>query len=446
MHASMFVVKSDQLLDDGSGNRLQVVLHSATGQVYLLPAAVLKTMQEAPKELAEPVREELLAARLLVTEDEEEFAEIIAENQRYLAERNARTFVLMPAAYCNMGCEYCGQEHFKLPRVGQHREAVRRRLLAAAAAPQTTDIWVNWFGAEPMMGYDQILDLSAALIPACESAGVNFGAKMVTNGSLLTLVKLRRLYHDARVTSFEITLDGPPDRHDAQRLLKSGQRSFHRITANMRAALDDPDLTNLQFSVRTNVSRANQDEHREFAAAVTDAGLAHPRVRFYTAMVREWGNDVSAFAVNPDDVVRIERNWLDAYAEFGLHHHALPLGRKHQVCVTVDTKAEVIAPTGGIYTCTEQPLVPSRAGSQIGHVADLRPEQPRPDGALDDWNESLLTSGKGSPCTRCEIFPICGGQCPLVWREGKPACPSIKATLPMRLTRYGESLGLVPTA
>ena len=385
---------------------------------------------------------ELHAADLLVDETREEFAEVIAENIAHLRNDHNRYFVLMPAAYCNMGCGYCGQQHVRLPKVEQHRDAVRRRLVLAAGAPETTAMRIGWFGAEPMMGYEQILDLSASVIEVCDEFGVTYSAKMVTNGSLLTIAKLRRLYQEARIDRFEITLDGPPDVHNAARRLKSGLTSFHRITDVMRKACEEVELAGIRFIIRTNISKSNKDLHREFAQAMADAGVIRPQVSYYSTVVREWGNDVSAFAVRPKELTEIERSWLDTYKQFGMSAEALPISRKYQVCTAVGRRGEVIAPNGDVHSCTEQPLVPRRAGSQIGHVTALQTPEYRPPGRFDDWNESLVRGETEAYCPGCSIFPICGGSCPLQWMEGTPACPTIRTTMPMRLSRYGISLGL----
>jgi len=440
---SAYIVQSDEALINGPGGRVRVVLQSATSQVYLLAEKTLDTLLNRPSDLPDAEFAEMIEAGLLVAAERDEFAETVAENKAEIQRNSVRSFVLMPAAYCNMGCGYCGQQHVRLPTSASHRAAVVNRLLMAVRSERTSGLYVSWFGAEPMMGYSQILDIATQVIPACESAGKTFTSHMVTNGALLTMSKLRRLYHDARVKSFEITLDGPPERHNEQRPLKSGQGSYDRITGLIAEACRQDDLADLRISIRTNISRANQNDYEAFAAAASAAGIVHPRVRFYPALVREWGNDVSEFAVARPDIVEIERNWLDAYAKYGMRGaDELPIGRTRTVCVTVNPQSEVIAPAGEVYTCTEMPLVPSRAGMDVGHVADLQTPAARPVGPLDDWNDRLVEGKTNAYCPTCSIFPICGGYCPLVWSEGSPACPPLKATMPMRLTRYGQSLGL----
>ncbi|WUH98345.1 SPASM domain-containing protein [Spirillospora sp. NBC_00431] len=441
MRASQFLVASDEVLLDAEANPVRLVLHTASGQVYVLAEDVLQRLTGRPAALSDGEQAELAAVDLLVADSRDEFSEAVEQNRAYLANLTDRMFVLMPAAYCNMGCGYCGQKHFRLPKQEQHRDAIKRRLIAAAEDPPTSAINVAWFGAEPMMGYAQILDISAAVIPACGSAGVPYSAKMVTNGSLLTLEKIRRLYHDCKLVFFEITLDGDAESHNSQRPLKSGRKSFGHIVSVIRQACD-ADLPGLRFSIRTNVSRANRGRHAQFAREMRDAGLADPRVSFYATPVREWGNDVSDYAIARRDLIDVERDWLEAYSDHGLDTGGvLPIKRRHMVCVAVNGRAEVIAPAGQLHSCTEQPLVPGREDTAIGHVTQAQSAELRPKGRYDDWNKNLL-GDTSAYCPSCAIFPICGGACPLIWDEGKPACPPLKVTLPMRLTRYGLQLGL----
>lgn len=441
MRLSQFVVLSDQVCADTDGVEVRVILHSLSGEVYVLPEDVLRTARNDPTALSHDVAEELLASGVLVEDGVDEFTPVVEENIAAARDTTSRRFVLMPTAYCNMGCGYCGQQHFKAAQDPQHRQAVKNRILHAIRATDTEHVHISWFGAEPMMGYAQILDIAATAIPACRENGVRFTSKMVTNGSLLTLNKIRTLYLDCGVDHFEITLDGSPTRHNRQRPLKSGQPSFERIVTAIREACAD-DLPDLTFTIRTNVSRANQNDQVEFATAMRDAGLGNqPKVSFYTALVRPWGNDVGAFAIRPDDVIAVDRQWLLACQAHGLAVNMVPYGRKKEVCVTVSRAAEVIDPRGNVHSCTEQPLVPGREDTTLGRVVDLQTPEFRSPGMYDSWNEDLL-GPTDAYCPTCAIFPICGGACPLVWHEGRPACPPLKRTMPMRLTAYGESLGL----
>jgi uncharacterized protein len=441
---SRHLVLSDAPLTSTDGRSCRLVLHTRTGQVYVLDEATARQLAHGVPDVSGAVIDELVAAELLVDDGVDEFTSAVRENSDAVAASSGRrSVVLMPSAYCNMGCGYCGQRHTAGAPGRRHRDDVVARLRQIIASPDTTALSVRWFGGEPMTGYAQILDIATTVIPMCEEKGVPYSSLMVTNGSLLTPANLRRLYLDCHVSRMEITLDGPAAAHDRQRPLHTGRGSFERIVRTIATACADEDLSGLSFTIRTNVSRQNQDTHREFAAAMRAAGLAHPRVRFYTALVRPWGNDVSDYAVPHDAVVEVEKQWLLAYRDHGLNSALLPIERTKHVCVAVNRAAEVIDPGGRVYSCTEQPLVPGREVDAVARLVDLGSPRLRPTGQFDSWHEELQ-GPTTAHCPSCAIFPICGGSCPLEWSEGRIPCPSLKQTMPMRLTLYGETLGLRP--
>ena len=62
------------------------------------------------------------------------------------------------------------------------------------------------------------------------------------------------------------------------------------------------------------------------------AGLANPRVYFYTALVRPWGNDVSDFAIRPQDVVAV-----------GIGRRAMGWGTGDGHAASGNTKGAIVA-------------------------------------------------------------------------------------------------------
>ncbi|MGH3713915.1 MAG: radical SAM protein [Micromonosporaceae bacterium] len=425
---------------DASGRRVRPVYHSATTRTFLIDEATAECLA-AGRTPAYGISE-LASLGLLVPRDRDEAAEVIAAGQAARRTNTTRRFVIMPTAYCNMGCTYCGQEHRRGTDAGRHRDQIVARVEAAVTSGRYDTADVRWFGAEPLMGYAVLRDLSRRFVALADRHGVRYSSKLVTNGVLLDGRKLAALAGECRVGTIEVTIDGPPAAHDASRPLKSGQSSYHRIVAAIRGALDDPELDQLRFRVRTNIGVNNAGQAAGFAAAMRDAGLAHPRVFFYPAPVHPWGNDVSRVAVSYQELARVELTWLAAYLAHGLTCGLLPTGTASLVCVAVDPHSEVIAPDGRIYSCTEQPLVPGSEDREVAQLGSLPPDQRRPDGDFDDWYDTVQSDETG--CRTCRILPVCGGQCPKLWREGSAPCPTLKTNLPDRLDLYATSLGLVP--
>jgi uncharacterized protein len=419
------------------------VLHTATARIFLVDLdTAARLAGETTPTGSDTADQQFHDLGLLVAADADEAGEVVAASRTAAATSRRREFVVMPSAYCNMGCGYCGQSHERTVTATAHRTILAERVAAAAAGGRHDSINVRWVGGEPMMGYAVIRDLSRRFIDAADRAAVAYTALIVTNGTLLDLRKLRALHHECRIGRVEVTLDGPADLHDTTRPLKNGAGSFDRITAVLRSALDAPDLAGLQISIRTNVGVGNAHLADETAAAFAAAGLAHPQVQCYPAPVHSWGNDVSDTALARQDMATAELSWLAAYLRHGLRTALLPATPRAVVCAAVTRHSEVLAPDGRVYSCTEQPLVPGHDDRHVTRLATLPVVALRPAGLFDDWYDAVDAGETG--CRGCAILPLCGGSCPKLWREGAVPCPPLKLNVRERLDLYARSVGCLP--
>ncbi|MER5863018.1 radical SAM protein [Kitasatospora sp. NPDC002040] len=356
-----------------------------------------------------------------------------------------RTFVLLPTSYCNMGCEYCGQEHRRAALGRDHREAVLARVLRAAEDERTDHLHVAWFGGEPLMAFATLRSMAREIVGRVQERGVEFSSKITTNGALLDRRKLRALVHECGVTRFDITLDGPREIHDAHRPLKSGKPSFDRLVDFLAESVADPEFAEVAFILRTNVDVQNHRHVPEYLQEMARRGFAGIRnVTFQLAPIHSWGNDIDALSLSKDQVARLEIEWFTMMADLGLNFSALPATVVENTCVATTLGGEVIGSNGNVFSCTEHPLVPEHErDSVLIPVTALKPGQPRPPGRFDTWTDRV-TAG-GMPCSSCWLLPVCGGNCPKRWDEGEIACPSMKANLPQRLSAVARSKGLRPT-
>lgn len=444
---SRYLVFSSAAYQHPSGRRLRAVFHTGRARALLLDTDTVDILVDGSGPAGLPAAEQSRLAELglLVPTGTDEAATVIAAGEQAAGHAGTRQFVIMPTAYCNMGCGYCGQQHRRdtpASRSTRHRDTIAARVEHAIADGGHDTVVVRWFGGEPLMGYAVLRSLSARFVAAAARHQVNYSALLVTNGALLDARKLRTLHLGCRVDRIEITIDGPQAVHEASRPLKSGQGSYDRITAALRGMLADPDLAGLQVTVRTNVGVHNADQADEFATAMRAAGLADPRIRFYPAPVHSWGNDVSEVRLRQHRAAEVELRWYAAYLDAGLHCQLLPPRPVAAVCTAVSRHSEVIAPDGRIYSCTEQPLVPGFSDEHVGTVDTIAVDTLRPAGRFDDWYAGLRSGETG--CRSCPILPVCGGACPKLWREGAPPCPPLKENLGQRLDLYVRSSGLVP--
>lgn len=419
------------------GRRLRPVFLSTSARTFLLDSDVALALQEGRlSAIATTAVQELSAAGLVVADNEDELAGVLRASKDAIQANRTRYLVLMPTAWCNMGCEYCGQEH-STDRDTTWPQLVMARAVASLDSPEIDQLSVGWFGGEPMVAYPRIRAFSQALIPAAEARGKEYSAQMTTNGSLLSHDKVRVLHLECRVNAIEITIDGPKSYHDVSRFLKNGGQSFDRIVHTLQQVLADSQLDSLELSVRSNVSRHNSHLAGQFAQEMTDAGFTDTRVLFYPAVVHEWGNDVSDFQMTLMKYAEVELEWLRQLSVHGLSLPLIPTETKPIVCLAVDVRGEVIDPAGNIFSCTEEPLIKGALSRRIGQLSQVAEGDRRPRGAYDDWLDSVSNGETG--CRECRILPICGGACPKAWRSGNPPCPALKLNLTDRLDLYAQA-------
>jgi uncharacterized protein len=320
---------------------------------------------------------------------------------------------------------------------------VAERVLAGINDEATTTVRVSWFGAEPMIGWHALLDLSRRFVPAAHDAGIDYGATIVTNGSLLTVEKIETLRHECLVRQFDITLDGPARIHDQHRPLRNGKRSFDKIVSTLKEALSSDGLSDVLIVLRTNVDVKNAGWVEEYLRFMADSGFATDRVLFSLAPVYAWSNDVSSIEIERKEYANLEIRWLSLMIDLGLRFEALPDEPKGAVCAAVTRSTEIHSSTGNVFSCSELPLVPKyEAEGGLGRTVDLGPIGLRPTGPFDDWHDSISLGEV--PCHSCTLLPVCGGSCPKQWREGNRACPPFKFTVQERFNLIARMNGFEP--
>jgi uncharacterized protein len=439
---SRYIVISRNTYGDGDDLRARVVYATRTAQTLYVPVPVADALAAGDVSALSPgMRQKLRDAQVVVPAEEDETAAILRRNRAAGQDASLVQFILMPTSYCNMGCLYCGQEHERGGMNRNHRDKIRARVLRAIRRPGTKKVRIDWFGAEPMMGYPVIRDLAKDFTAAADEAGVEYSSEMVTNGSLLTATNLDVLINECRVTKFDITFDGPPEVHDVHRPLKAGGRSFWKIVNTVRAALDHPGYEHVGWEFRTNVDVHNQDHVSAYFDQMAELGFARQNVTFSIARVRPWSNDVSELELQHPDFADAEIGWMAQMQRLGLTFSRMPNVAKKVTCPAVRENSELISGKGGVFSCTDQPLVPHlEAKTALGHVSDDDLPDKRPAGLYDDWND-FVEAGK-SGCRSCVFLPTCGGQCPKLWKEGYVPCPSYKFNAQGRLDLAAARLGL----
>lgn len=444
MTRSRYLLISEQTYRQPSG--VPVKLGYSTRIAKLFPLAPEVAAQLAGGDLTqlEPAElDRLTSLKAVVDTREDELAEVLGSYRAGSADPGVRVFTIMPTSYCNMACDYCGQEHFKSAVDRRRMDQLAARVEATIADPATTQVSVTWFGGEPLMALRVIRELSARFVAAAEQAGKGYESRMATNGSLLTTSTLRMLHRDCKLNSMVVTIDGPEELHDRRRIKRNRIGSFHHTIAVLADTVREQTVPGLQIIIRVNVDNENEHAVPDLITDLACFGLTPPQVQLQLMPVHSWGNDVSAVELEYKRYAATEAGWLRLAHTFGIGLTALPSTPKTRTCAATSPSVEIVDSGGRVYSCSEHPLVPKvRDTGILATLDDLTGSARRPAGSFDDWYDQV---GDGhQQCGKCPILPVCGGSCPKLWREGHIPCPSVRFNWQQRMDIAARQRGYQP--
>ena len=351
-----------------------------------------------------------------------------------------RSIAIMPTGGCNMRCEYCGQEHNSQLMTQDTVDATIAYLKRSLANGNYSNLFVRWFGGEPLIAYDQILEISDRVSELCSKLGIPFESEMSSNGTLLTIERLVELQNRANLRRLTITVDGNEECHNSSGPLKNNGNSHKLIMNLLKSAYDSRDkLKMMRISIRINVTKLNM---KGISALIDELGTFCKSKLFSLQIipVYDWGHSNGHLKLHQTDLDQLILEWTERAIGKGIRTEVLPLGKTASTCLSVGTHKDLIDPSGNIYSCTEYPLVkPYDTRKRLGNVHVYVKAQ-RPESDYDDFEKLFRLTQ--IDCRACEYLPVCGGGCPRRRAKGETSCPEFTRTIQQRLDILAKTVGL----
>lgn len=414
----------------GSDGRM-LLWNTYTGSVAeLLPEHRERTLELlTSKGVHEPfdtAAQHLVSRGFLVPEGMDE----VARFRMLFGQQHWRTdtlqMILLASEDCNFRCVYC-YEKFKngtmLPEV---RQGVRA--LLEARAPVLRSLGLNWFGGEPLYGWDAIEELAPFAQGKAREHGMAFSHEMTTNAYLLTEERATRLL-EWGCNRYQITVDGLSADHDCKRVGRDGGPTWHTIMDNLRAMKARPEP--FLVIIRVNYDRDNYPRLGPFLEQLSEDFAGDRRFILRFRQVGKWGgahdDELNTCGVPEHrqvlDSLRGQAVQMGLRAEGGLDDIRLP---GSQVCYAARPYNFIVGATGKLMKCT---IVLDEMEENI--VGQLHP-----DGRLEVNEGNLLKwvaphYETDSLCQSCYVLPGCqGAACPLTRiRDGHRSCCDVKSEL-----------------
>lgn len=318
-------------------------------EVKLFDLAVQKEFQDLVRcggcsKISSPLTQFLHEQKLLV--NPRELNQSLEELRNLM--NKSLLITIMPTEGCNFRCPYCYEDHSPISMTRKTLDHIQEYIRFQTS--KFDHIHLAWFGGEPTLCRDSILETSHMVKDLQEKMSFNFTSNMTTNGYLLGVEHFKQYYH-AGVTSFQITIDGW--NHDMTRPHVSGKGTLHKIIENLIAisALSKEEYR-YHVLIRHNILPGDEDyswyDHlnRLFGGDERFSVLVRP--------VGDWGGDSvqSLNILSENEASKLVEKHLDYIKEIGLQSENGKRGLLSQVCYAAYPHSLVFRSDGRIEKCT----------------------------------------------------------------------------------------------
>jgi uncharacterized protein len=434
---SHYIVTAD--LED---NNNTIVHSTKSGISLILNKSIIDDLKNQRfSQIDESLLGKIISSEIIVPERVNEIEQVIEEFTISKNNKHVLGFVITPSANCQLGCNYCGQEHSDVTVDKNLSENILKHIKTKLEKHPYRHLEVTWYGAEPLMGFSAMKKLSNEIIELTESRKITYSASIITNALSLKKKIFNDLVLDMKVKNFQITLDGIKETHDNSRFTKKGLPTFDIIVNNIKNAVAEPIYIdkNVNISIRMNVHKNNYMEVESLLDMVYEENL-HKKVSVDFAPIHDWGLNKAneSVGLSPEKFAELEIDWFMKMRKLGFRDFSFIPTRIDNTCMTTTDDSELIDATGKISYCWEVPYTPSFDNDSefiIGNVNDSQvydsSKQLHP---LRDWYNDMKTGENNSDnCKNCNFLPVCGGHCPISWYKGVAACPPFKKNMEDRL-------------
>lgn len=425
------------VLNEQDQEAKRIIYSTRTGSAVLIKDETLQALQNAQfYNIQYSQLNTLFNLELIVPAQQDEFSLILDQNVKCKPDDKMLSITIQPSANCQLGCHYCGQVHSKQTLSDAILPQISSRIKKQLGKQAYKQLMVTWFGAEPLMAYQQIRTLSKDILQITREAEVDYKSMMITNAVSLKKEIARELIHNCHVTLYQITVDGMKAHHDQRRTTKvGGEPTFDIIMNNLldMTALDEYKEHTAGINLRMNIDRSNFESVPDFIDLLASYGFPGKNMTLNFSPVMDWGgNGASAASLDKHEYASKEIDWTMQALSKGFKTDTIIPQRVFSPCMVTQENDEVYDAQGNIFACYELPYTPKYEAPEY-LIGNLKFDEATfnkgaiPRNWFTDIKENI------SWCPKCKFFPVCGGGCPKQWYNKEPACPSFKFNIEERL-------------
>ena len=425
--------------DDQKGKLKRILFSTRTSATVLIDdSAIQKILDNNYTDFDDELLDLLFSMEIIIPENENEFEEIMIQNNSLLDVNSHLDLTIQPTANCQLGCHYCAQEHSKNNMNNDVYARTLERVTSKLESKKFKNLSVTWYGGEPLNALSQLKKISTEIIELFKINNVEYDGSIITNGLSLKPNIFKDLYLNHNVLHYQITLDGTAEHHDKRRITKKGEHTFNIIFKNII------DIINLDcyqekvkepILIRTNIDKTNLNSIKDLVDLFAEND-AQGKIQFSFAPIVDWGDKkygtIDGFTKRDFADIEIDL-LLYAHQKGFLIDTSLVPKREFMPCMVVAKDSEVFDAFGNVYPCYEFTYTPAynEDKHKIGNLLDKN-FIPNDLATTRNWYNDIRKEDFAN-CNKCELLPVCGGGCVKNWYNDETGCPSFKFNISDRL-------------
>lgn len=357
----------------------------------------------------------------LLADNYDELAELRIRNSKGRYRNNALNITIAPTSDCNFRCTYCYEKNVIRSSYITNEVMEGLKRMVDDWIPHIKNFSVTWYGGEPLLCVNEIHSLSQYFIQECDSHNVEYSAGIVTNGYLLSR-KTVEILNQAKVTFYQVTLDGSKENHNKRRPLANGDETYDVILNNLLELADI--LPNI--SIRVNVDKDNYQAADDIYDLIVKNGL-QDKYETYLGRILNDTNDphLELVCFNSAEFALSDLKYTKNHNDekyMSKYPHLIG-----NYCGADSICSFVIDSDGMLYKCWNEVGQPKFA---IGSILNNKFE-----GNLELQNNYLQFDPTNDvKCSNCNILPICMGGCPYQRINRSTSCSVYKTNLDNYIT------------
>lgn len=158
---------------------------------------------------------------------------------------------LIPTLKCNFSCPYCFEyQEKKLKWRNSDLDSLIK--FANNEFPKKNHVHISLFGGEPLLEYKKIKIFLYSL-----NDNINYTTSLTTNGYLINENITKELIENYNCNSFQITIDGPENKHNLTRKLLNGKGTFNVVIENFIKLLKYKIIHSLDYELILRINMLN---------------------------------------------------------------------------------------------------------------------------------------------------------------------------------------------